>query len=59
MRILGISPYHDASVCVIKDGKIEYFSKQERLTKIKRDDLKEDNLTVLDYVLDNLHTVVK
>ena len=54
MRILGISPYHDASVCVIKDGKIEYFSKQERLTKIKRDDLKEDNLTVLDYVLDNL-----
>jgi carbamoyltransferase len=53
MRILGISPYHDASVCVVEDGKVKYFSKQERLTKIKRDSLKENNLTVLNYVLDN------
>ena len=53
MRILGISPQHDASVCVVDDGKIIYFSKQERLTRIKRDELKQENLKVLDYVLEH------
>ena len=51
MRILGISPHHDGSVCVVDDGKIIYFSKQERLTRIKRDELKREHLKVLDYVL--------
>ena len=53
MRILGISPYHDASVCIVDDGKIIYFSKQERLTRIKRDRLERDSLKVLEYALDN------
>ena len=46
MRILGISPYHDASVCILDDGEITYFSKQERLTRKKRDELGENQLTV-------------
>lgn len=37
MRVLGISPFHDSSVCLIKDGKVELFLKEERLTRIKRD----------------------
>ena len=53
MRILGISPQHDASVCVVDDGKIIYFSKQERQTRIKRDELKKQNIKVLNYVLEN------
>ena len=37
MRVLGISPAHDASVCVINNGKLEYFFKEERLSRVKRD----------------------
>jgi carbamoyltransferase len=37
MRVLGFTLAHDASVCVICDGKIEYFAKEERYTRIKRD----------------------
>lgn len=37
MRVLGISPAHDASVCVLNDGVVERFYKEERLSKKKRD----------------------
>jgi carbamoyltransferase len=37
MRILGINPFHDSSVAVFTDGNIEFFSKEERLSRIKRD----------------------
>ena len=37
MRILGISTEHDSSVSIINDGQLEYFCKEERLTKDKRD----------------------
>ncbi len=37
MRILGISPAHDSSVCVLKDGQIERFYKEERYSRVKRD----------------------
>ena len=37
MRVVGISPAHDSSVCVINDGQLEYFFKEERFTKHKRD----------------------
>ena len=37
MRVLGISPMHDSSVAIIHNGQIEYFSKEERLTRKKRD----------------------
>ena len=37
MKILSISPFHDSSVCVLNNGDIEFFSKEERLTGKKRD----------------------
>jgi carbamoyltransferase len=37
MRILGISPAHDSSVAIINDGEIEFFIKEERLSRVKRD----------------------
>lgn len=39
MRVLGISPFHDSSVAIVNNGQIEYFSKEERLTRKKRDRL--------------------
>jgi carbamoyltransferase len=37
MRFLGISPCHDSSICIINDGNIEVFLKEERISKKKRD----------------------
>lgn len=37
MRILAFNTAHDSSVCVINDGKLEFFCKEERLSKVKRD----------------------
>jgi carbamoyltransferase len=37
MRILSISPFHDSSVAVINDGELEFFCKEERITRKKRD----------------------
>lgn len=37
MRVVGISPLHDSSVAVINNGELEYFFKEERLSRIKRD----------------------
>lgn len=37
MRILSFSVTHDSSVCALKDGKIEFFCKEERLSRVKRD----------------------
>ena len=37
MRIVGISTAHDSSVVVYCDGKIDFFLKEERITKRKRD----------------------
>ncbi len=37
MRILAFNPAHDSSVCVLKNGKLEFFCKEERLSRIKRD----------------------
>jgi carbamoyltransferase len=39
MRILGIQPFHDSSVAVINDGKLEAFFKEERFTRVKRDNM--------------------
>jgi len=36
MNILGISPNHDSSVCLLSNGEIKYFSKEERLSRVKR-----------------------
>ena len=37
MRILGVSPLHDGSVAIINNGEIEYFCKEERLSRVKHD----------------------
>jgi len=37
MRILSVSPFHDSSVVIFNDGIIEYFCKEERLSRNKRD----------------------
>jgi carbamoyltransferase len=37
MRILAFNITHDSAVCSINNGKLEYFCKEERLSKIKRD----------------------
>ena len=37
MRVLGISPFHDSSVSLVNDGVIEYYCKEERLSRKKRD----------------------
>jgi carbamoyltransferase len=37
MRIVGISPLHDSSIAVINNGELEYFFKEERLSRVKRD----------------------
>jgi carbamoyltransferase len=37
IKVLGISPAHDSSVCLYEDGKILKFLKEERLSKSKRD----------------------
>jgi carbamoyltransferase len=39
MKVVGISPTHDSGVCLVEDGKITKFFKEERLTRKKRDDL--------------------
>ena len=36
MRVLGISPMHDSSVAIINNGNLEFFCKEERLTRKKR-----------------------
>jgi carbamoyltransferase len=55
-KILGISAMHDSSICILENGKILNFLKEERVSKIKRDmypvksffeiDLKEDLVDV-------------
>jgi len=37
MRILAFNVTHDSSVCSIYNGKIEFFCKEERISRIKRD----------------------
>ena len=38
MNILSINyGYHDTSACILKDGEVAVYFKEERLTKIKRD----------------------
>jgi len=37
MRILGVNTAHDASVCLVEDGKIVSYFKEERFSKFKKD----------------------
>ena len=37
MKIVGVSPAHDSSICLVEDGAVKRFLKEERLTRKKRD----------------------
>jgi len=37
MRILAVNITHDSSICSINNGKIEFFCKEERISRKKRD----------------------
>jgi carbamoyltransferase len=39
MRILSFNITHDSSVCCYADGQIEFFCKEERISRIKRDQI--------------------
>ena len=36
-NILGITPAHNSSACVLSDGELVYFLEEERLSRVKRD----------------------
>ena len=62
MRILSFSVAHDSSVCSLNNGKIEFFCKEERLSRKKKDMhpfkslelYKSLNFGEIDYVLYNI-----
>lgn len=37
--ILSINPYHNGSVCILKDGEVVLYLEEERLSRIKYDEL--------------------
>lgn len=47
MRVVAINVTHDSSVCSYNDGQIEFFCKEERLTRVKRDNLPINSLVKL------------
>jgi len=49
-NILGINPFHNGSVCVLSDGEIIFYLEEERLTRIKYDELPLKSIL---YILDN------
>ena len=49
MIVLGISPNHDSSICVVKDGKIISAISRERLSRVKKD--RYITQYMMDYVL--------
>lgn len=59
MKILGLIIGHDASACVIEDGKIVYYRMAERLSRVKHDynifpclqDLVEENFVEFDTII--------
>jgi carbamoyltransferase len=62
MRILSFSTAHDSAVCSLVDGELEFFCKEERLSRIKRDMhpfkslelYKSLNLGKIDHILYNI-----
>ena len=50
MIVLGISPNHDSSLCVVKDGEIVSAISRERLSRVKKD--RYITQYMMDYVLD-------
>jgi carbamoyltransferase len=67
MRILSVNVSHDASACILNNGEIECYFKEERVTKRKRDKLSLCSIVEvvkkckgkIDYVLSNTHSAVR
>lgn len=47
MKIVGVSPAHDSSICLVEDGEVKRFLKEERFTRKKRDSLPIKSLSML------------
>lgn len=47
MKIVGVSPAHDSSICLVEDGSVKRFLKEERFTRKKRDSLPIKSLSML------------
>ena len=56
MVVLGISPNHDATVCIVKDGVILAAIARERLSRVKKD--RHITQRMIDYVLDKSNLTV-
>jgi len=52
MNILGITPGHNSSVALIKDGEVEFFLEEDRLSKFKYDN---NPLRSIYYLLEKHH----
>jgi carbamoyltransferase len=67
MRILSVNVSHDASACILNNGEIECYFKEERITKRKRDKLSLCSIIEgvknfdgkIDYVLSNTHSAIR
>ena len=49
---LGVNISHDASICLLKDGKIELYLEEERTSRVKRDDFPVTAFNVLKKYID-------
>ena len=67
MRILSVNSTHDASACILNNGEIECYFKEERITKRKRDKLSLCSIIEgvknfdgkIDYVISNSLSAVR
>ena len=67
MRILSVNSTHDASACILNNGEIECYFKEERITKRKRDKLSLCSIIEsvknfdgkIDYVISNSRSAVR
>ena len=39
MNILGVNPFHNGSICILSNGELVYFLEEERLSRLKQDEL--------------------
>ena len=67
MRILGVLSHHDSSLCLIEDGKIVRYWKEERLARVKREfppvrsliEIYNEFGDTIDYVIGEPHDLIE
>ena len=67
MRILGVLSHHDSSVCLIEDGKIIRYWKEERLARVKREfppvksilEIYDEFGDTIDYIIGEPHNSIE